>query len=442
MRAIQAKRTVLFVAVLMIAALAAGPAAPASAQACDIPTSGEYTIHFDCVLAGTIEVDGSLTIYGDGHTINANGNQAFIVDNGESLALDSVTVTYGYDGAVVNEGTLTIGNSTFYGNVAFSGGVIYNDGIATIDNSTFYSNQADRGGGAIENWGRVTVSNSTFYSNEATDGGAIFNRGKVTVSNSSFYGNYASNWGGAIYNGTGSVTVRECSVFRGNSAFERADGIGNYYNGMVNVTGSVIYNEVYDLSVYDFSVGRTVVEDNWWGSADGPGAWVYNSTVDTWLTENPCTTEDAPPVCETVMPFGTVDPAPINGEVRFFTGYYGPTPQPTGVQSTTVVEAVAGEQTWGEVTVFCGSGVRAWLFDTEGNVVGLVPSQHENGDGAFDPWREDYRINGPEYGYYGTAPPIYTHDGPEYYSSEPIPPPMYTGRYADMFTVDMLTEDW
>jgi hypothetical protein len=44
-----------------------------------------------------------------------------------------------------------------------------------------------------------------------------------------------------------------------------------------------------------------------------------------------------------------------------------------------------------------------------------VPSQHENGDGAFTPYDEDYGVGGPEYGYLEAAPPL------------------YAGRYAEMF---------
>jgi hypothetical protein len=64
--------------------------------------------------------------------------------------------------------------------------------------------------------------------------------------------------------------------------------------------------------------------------------------------------------------------------------------------------------------VFCGNHVRAWLFDAEGNPVGLIPSQYENGDGVFAPNVEDYGVGGPEYGYVDA-------------------PPLYAGSYAEMF---------
>jgi hypothetical protein len=104
-----------------------------------------------------------------------------------------------------------------------------------------------------------------------------------------------------------------------------------------------------------------------------------------------------------------------SGEVRFFTDFGYDLPlRPEGWQMG-AVGATADEQTWGNVTVFCGNHVRAWLFDLEGNAVGLIPSQYENGDGVFTPYAEDYGVGGPEYGYLEAAPPL------------------YTGRYEDVF---------
>jgi hypothetical protein len=292
---------------------------------------------------------------------------------------------------------LTITNSTFSGNSAGAGGAIYNTGTATVSSSTFYGNSADPTSDA--------------------GGGAIFNDyGTATVSNSSFSGNSAS-MGGAISN-CGDLTINGCSVFQGNSAGYSGDGIINFYGGTVDIAGSVIYDEVYhETGIYyaPAAAASTTAEGNWWGSADGPGALAVNFTVASWWTENQCSAMGALPKCEAAVPFGTVDPAPVSGEVRFFTDFGYDLPlQPEGWQMG-AVEATAGEQTWGSVTVFCGNHVRAWLFDAEGNAVGLVPSQYENGDGIFTPNAEDYGVGGPEYGYVPAAPPL------------------YAGRYADMF---------
>jgi predicted outer membrane repeat protein len=429
MRSIETKRTAaLFIAALMIAALAAGPAAPASAQACSIPTSGEYTLPGDCTLTGTINVNGSLTIHGNGHTIDAAGNQAFYVDSGESLAMDNVTVTNGYttgEGGAISSayGTVTVSNSTFSGNSAgYDGGAISSAyGTVTVSNSTFSGNSAGYNGGAIANWyTTLAVTSSTFSGNTAGGAaGAIYNFGSTaTISHSTFSGNTA-NGAGAIYNND-TLIIDGCSVLRGNTASAIAGGIYNSYNGTVDITGSVIHDEIYHVTG-TFPAASTTAEGNWWGSAAGPGALAVNFTVNSWLSaELVCTVSGGGgpvilPKCEAVVPFGTVDPAPISGEVRFFTDFGYDLPlRPEGWLMGTV-DAVAGEQTWGSVTVFCGNHVRAWLFDLEGSAVGLVPSQYENGDGVFAPYTEDYGVGGPEYGYVPAAPPL------------------YTGCYADMF---------
>jgi hypothetical protein len=210
------------------------------------------------------------------------------------------------------------------------------------------------------------------------------------------------------------LTVGECSVFQGNTASLFGDGIINDLDGTVDITGSVIHDEVYHDTVTR-PAASTTAEDNWWGSEAGPGALANGFTVNSWWVENQCSTMGVMPKCIAVVPFGTVDPAPVGGEVRFFTDFGYDLPlRPEGWQMGAVA-ATAGEQTWGSVTVFCGNHVRAWLFDAEGNAVGLIPSQYENGDGAFTPNVEDYGVGGPEYGYLEAAPPL------------------YTGRYADMF---------
>jgi hypothetical protein len=185
----------------------------------------------------------------------------------------------------------------------------------------------------------------------------------------------------------------------------------------MDIAGSEVYDEV-----YNHAGASTAAEGNWWGSAAGPGVLANGFTVAGWLTEDPgCVVAGVGggpvllPKCVATVPFGTADPAPVSGEVRFFTDFGYDLPlQPEGWLMG-AVEAVAGEQTWGSVTVFCGNHVRAWLFDAGGSPVGLIPSQYENGDGVFTPNVEDYGVGGPEYGYVPAAPPL------------------YAGSYAEMF---------
>ncbi|MBN1285201.1 MAG: hypothetical protein JXB47_07380 [Anaerolineae bacterium] len=113
--------------------------------------------------------------------------------------------------------------------------------------------------------------------------------------------------------------------------------------------------------------------------------------------------------CSTRITFGSVDPAPIDGFVGFFTGFLDNAFLPGAVQQGRL-SVTKGERVWGTVVVSCRTHVRAWLFNEIGSVVGYIPSQYEDGDGVFLSRKEDY----------GTG------QGGE---------PIYVGRFYDLFVV-------
>ncbi len=105
--------------------------------------------------------------------------------------------------------------------------------------------------------------------------------------------------------------------------------------------------------------------------------------------------------CKTTIGFTSADPAPVTGWVRFYT-WFGELFRPEGRLEGSI-PTVAGERTVGEVLVACDQHVRAWLFDADGELVGFVPSQFENGDGVHSGRGEDYGTDqGGEPDYYGT----------------------------------------
>jgi hypothetical protein len=168
----------------------------------------------------------------------------FAVSTGAEVFLGGLTITGGNSteisnnggdgGAVVNVGTLTVDNSTFFRNTATYGGAIFNNDNAMliVNNSTFSDNMAvgpaglDSGGGIFNSGvGTVAVNNSTFSGNIASnDGGGIWNNssGAVTISNSTFTSNTASSGGGI---GGGYLTVNN-SVFSGNSVSSASQAVG------------------------------------------------------------------------------------------------------------------------------------------------------------------------------------------------------------------------
>ena len=241
-------------------AINAANGTPTSTSTCTTPGTGTDTIQFS--VTGTITLNsalpviantspGSLTIDGSGQAITLDGAteyQIFSVNSGATLKLQFLTlfhgsVTDGEGGAIINQGTLTVTNSTFSANQAAGGGgghhgdgdggAISNQGTLTVTNSTFSANQANGGsggpdsngdGGAIfnANASTLTVTNSTFSANQAAgdtggfgdkgDGGAIFNAGTLTVTNNTFSANKVDpGSGGGGVNGEGGAIFNESS---------------------------------------------------------------------------------------------------------------------------------------------------------------------------------------------------------------------------------------
>lgn len=227
-------------------------------------------------------ISTQITLVGNGVTIrrgaeDTNNFRAFQVTSTGQLTLDGATLTNfsqrGIDtaeevtlaevrgGAVFNQGSLTVKNSTVSGNTVrggdashlngfggrASGGAIFNQsgGSVAIENSTVSGNQS-RGGdggnysgygysGAIHNLGTLSITNSTVSGNEARGGvggyfsysglgGAIFSRGAVTITGSTLSGNSAFGTQAQA----GALGVLDATVSITNSTFSgnHSDSIG------------------------------------------------------------------------------------------------------------------------------------------------------------------------------------------------------------------------
>jgi CSLREA domain-containing protein len=185
-----------------------------------------------------------------------NDHQLLQIGSSGILTLNNLTLRYWknvYDlngGAILNQGTLNIADSILTNNRGLLGGVIKNnDGTISIINSTFSGNIAEKdadlmSGGAINNTaaGIVNIENSTFSGNSAKNGGAIFNFGTVEIINSTFSGNTAES-GGAIDNVGGAVVTLTNTTISGNTGTTGA-GIHNDDGSFLNFTNTIITNSV------------------------------------------------------------------------------------------------------------------------------------------------------------------------------------------------------
>lgn len=120
----------------------------------------------------------------------------------------------GEGGGIACGGALTVKNSTFTGNSAFSvasawppaGGAIGSkDCTANIAGSTFFGNSTTNKGGAISIDGTFSITNSTFHGNSANKGGAVFNHkdAKSTLKNNTISGNSVGVVGKTTAEGSG-----------------------------------------------------------------------------------------------------------------------------------------------------------------------------------------------------------------------------------------------
>lgn len=229
---------------------------------------------------------GTLTIDGNGQTINGNRLQPFRVED-SSLILKNMIIT----NSIADEGgaisayhgsNLIIINCTLYNNKANAGGAICGDDHChiTIINSTIYNNQAQYSGGAIGNDYYTTIINSTIYNNTAKSGGAISSTDTLTIINSTINNNTANEDGGAIDTGYSYLTVIDNSEL--NENYAKFGGAINIYNGYVSVVDSRLeknYGSEYGGAIYDlnkFNSSNVIVKNsNFTENYGGNGAAIY-----------------------------------------------------------------------------------------------------------------------------------------------------------------------
>jgi CSLREA domain-containing protein len=192
---------------------------------------------------GGIAHDGPLTLTGS--TVSANNsNNGGGIEASANLTLQESVVTGNTAGGGGGGGLAFIGaqlvivNSTVKNNTTSgSGGGFYAAGTTLLDRSAVTGNAATFVGAGILNNGTLSIVNSTLSGNASGNGngaggGGIFNNGSLTVASSTIYGNSAAVDGGGILN-QGSATVRK-SIVAGNTAN--------------NCSGTAVISSGYNLS--------------------------------------------------------------------------------------------------------------------------------------------------------------------------------------------------
>ena len=209
---------------------------------------GTYTITNPITISKRITV----TIDGNGQTINGNNNQFIIItQNKIGLNITNITISNckGSDGPVIRSngnGNIILSDSKFTNNSGISGGVIYSKGNVTSINNLFEDNTAEQSGAAIwhasdSSRNIVRVINSTFSGNNASDnGGAIYTQNSVFINESKFINNHAKTDGGAVLTFNRDSTV-DNSLFVNNTALQHGGAIWQYHdenNCIINIVNS------------------------------------------------------------------------------------------------------------------------------------------------------------------------------------------------------------
>ena len=244
--------------------------------------SGNNTNRLFNVVSGNVYFE-NLTIANAVRDTTANTASAAIVSTG-NLNLKNVILannTCGVAGAAVyaTGGSLIVSDCIFINNTiarsisrSYGGGAIYSNKVPlSVKNTVFKDNSAFTGGAIYATTVSITLDNCSFYNNRApgsySGGGAILimQTGTSYINNCTFVNNSAND-GGAISVTNGHILKLNSSVFADNSATGNNGGGAAYL-----VTGSSVTNCIF-LNNTDAKNGRTIscsntgasFEDNWW----------------------------------------------------------------------------------------------------------------------------------------------------------------------------------
>ena len=224
------------------------------------------TLEVSGTCVGNTTVDRDITIKGEGRSPTLDGGRAgtvvHITDG--TTTLEDLTITNGVASAESVEGNpccvgggiaisgptaaARLVDSLVTGNSAgvFGGGIDVDDGTLTLVDSTVSGNTSSSSGGIDSDFGTITLIDSTVSGNVATGGGTC------TAADLSC--------AGGIWNFGGTLTLIDSTVTR-NTADDRGGGIVNQQSGAVTTLS-----------------GTSTISSNRAGEFGG-GIWVRSGTV-------------------------------------------------------------------------------------------------------------------------------------------------------------------
>ena len=191
-----------------------------------------------------ISINKSITIEGNGFTIDAQKKSAIFHINSENVVLKNIIFINGMTSKDSNDGipSLDPNGTRVYSDSGNGGAIRWNAVNGQILECTFVNNSAQMGGAIYRHdfslssisVGKILVTGCSFLNNSADYyGGAIYcEHSGYSVSNSRFVNNFADYYGGAICSKRSGGVVSECT-FEDNSA--KSYGGAFFSDGEVNI---------------------------------------------------------------------------------------------------------------------------------------------------------------------------------------------------------------
>ena len=234
--------------------------------------------------SGVISISKSITINGNGFTIDAQGRSAIFNIGNVNVELININFINAKNtqggGAVYFTGSGSVIDSSFVNctttidGMYDGGGAVYFNGRGSVVNSYFMNCSSYTDGGAVLFYNDGDVVASSFVNCSAKDGsgGAVFCFGlssnNYNIYNSSFVNCSAKNGNG------GAVNIRSANgVTINNSSFidnQANTGRALYTGSNVNILNSIFINNQKFTSgyeVYDYSSSASSnIDYNWWGN--------------------------------------------------------------------------------------------------------------------------------------------------------------------------------
>ncbi|MCP4381976.1 MAG: hypothetical protein GY798_11290, partial [Hyphomicrobiales bacterium] len=214
----------------------------------------QLVITSDVTIDGDTDGDATADI-----TIDADGgSRVFNVTAGAST-LGALTITGGYADSDLGGGgvridtlaSLIVVNTTLAENTTatgvYIGGGVLNNGTLTMLNSTLSGNSGDYAGGGLANYGTATLTNVTLAGNDSATGSgggiANFNPGQLTMTNSTLSGNIADELGGGLWSGGTAATIVNTAI-AGNHAGTAGPDIYTISGATTTYSGVNLFSQV------------------------------------------------------------------------------------------------------------------------------------------------------------------------------------------------------